>query len=232
MTRTIVTQDEWLTARRAFMEKEKAFQKARDALAAERQALPWMRVEKDYVFDGPQGQISLADLFGPHSQLIVWHFMFGADWEAGCPSCSFWADQFSPAVAHLAARDDKFAVISSAPIDKLAAYRKRMGWTFDWVSADSNTFNSDFAVTFSEEEQASGEMLYNFNSLPAFGREMPGLSVFFKDEDGAIYRTYSAYARGLDVFNGAYQYLDAVPKGRDESDLPYPMSWVKRHDQY
>ncbi len=230
--RNVVSKKEWFEARRAFMAKEKEFQKARDALAAERRALPWMKVEQDYVFDTNDGPKGLSELFENRSQLIVWHFMFGVDWEEGCPSCSFWADLYSPAVIHLNHRDVSLVAISSAPLAKLNAYKKRMGWLHEWVSSGNNSFNQDFAVAFTQEEIDGGENLYNHHTSPAFVTEMPGMSVFAKGDDGAVYRTYSTFARGLDTINGAYQQLDMVPKGRDEDSLPFPMGWVRRRDQY
>jgi predicted dithiol-disulfide oxidoreductase (DUF899 family) len=227
---SIVDQSTWLQARRELMAKEKALQRARDALAAERRALPWTRVEKRYVFDTPEGPRTLAELFDGREQLVVWHFMFGADWEEGCKSCSFWADHYSPAVVHLANRDISLVAVSTAPLAKLEAYRKRMGWSFRWVSADDNGFNRDFAVSFTPEEVEAKPMLYNFGTLPADFEELPGLSVFAMGDDGAVYRTYSTYARGIDPLNATYQHLDLVPKGRDEGD--HPMAWLRRHDQY
>jgi len=227
---SVVDQSTWLQARRDFMAKEKALQRARDALAAERRALPWTRVEKTYVFDTPEGPRTLAELFDGREQLVVWHFMFGEDWEEGCKSCSFWADHYSPAVVHLAHRDVSLVAVSTAPLAKLEVYRKRMGWSFRWLSSDDNGFNRDFAVTFTPEEVEGKRPLYNLGTLPAFGREMPGLSVFAMGDDGAVYRTYSTYARGLDPLNATYQHLDLVPKGRDEGD--HPMVWLRRRDQY
>ena len=228
----IVSQDEWHEASRAFLAKEKEFQKARDALAAERRTLPWMRVEQDYVFDTNDGPKSLSDLFETRSQLIAWHFMFGPDWDEGCPSCSFWADLYSPAVVHLNHRDVSLVAVSSAPLEKLNAYKQRMGWTHEWVSSGNNNFNQDFAVAFTQQEIDSAERLYNHQTSPAFVSEMLGMSVFARGDDGVVYRTYSTFARGLDTINGAYQQLDMVPKGRDEDGLPFPMGWVRRRDQY
>jgi predicted dithiol-disulfide oxidoreductase (DUF899 family) len=228
----IVSPESWTKARLAFLLKEKEFQKARDDLASQRRALPWMRVGAEYIFDTTSGPQDLAGLFEGREQLIVWHFMFGRDWDEGCPSCSFWADHYSPAVAHLNQRDVSLVAVSTAPLKKLLAYRKRMGWAFNWVSAGDNSFNQDFAVTFSPEEVKSGDPAYNFGTLPACATELPGISVFAKGDDGAIYRTYSSYARGIDPINAAYQQLDLVPKGRDEDGLPHPMAWLRRHDQY
>ena len=228
----IVTQDQWLEARKALLAKEKAFTKARDDLTRERQSMPWVKVEKDYVFDRPHGKVSLADLFGPARQLIIAHFMFGPDWDEGCPSCSFWADGYDPMVVHLAARDVAFAAVSRAPLEKLEAYKQRMGWSFNGVSSLGYDFNQDFGVSFSEDELASGSVAYNYKRGPFPVREAPGLSIFYKDETGNIFHTYSCYARGLDMMNTAYHLLDLVPKGRDESELPFTMAWVRRHDSY
>ncbi len=226
----VVDQDTWIAARKNFMAKEKDFQRARDALSEERRALPWMKITKDYRFQGDCGEVTLDDLFEGRSQLIVWHFMFGADWEAGCKSCSFWADSYDRSVVHLNARDVSLAVVSTAPIETLADYKARMGWSFTWVSAGENGFNQEFAVTFSEDQVSAREPLYNFGTLPAFVDELPGMSVFVKGNDGAIYRTYSTYARGLDPLNAAYQQLDLVPKGRDEGGQG--MAWLRRRDEY
>lgn len=228
----IVTRDEWLSARRTLMSKEKAFTKARDDLSRERQSLPWVKIDADYVFEGTDGPETLSDLFDGRSQLMVYHFMFGADWDEGCPSCSFWADGYNGIIPHLNARDVSLVAISTAPIEKLAAYRQRLGWSFKWLSAAGNTFNQDFGVTFSEEDLAQEDNNYNFGANRFNGPEAPGLSVFAKNEDGGIFHTYSAFARGLDMFNGAYHYLDAVPKGRDEDGLPFTMAWLKRRDSY
>ena len=228
----IETREGWLAARMALLEKEKEFTRARDALTRARQAMPWERVEKSYVFDGLDGQKTLGDLFGDKSQLIVQHFMFGADWEEGCPSCSFWTDNFERNRIHLAARDVALVAVSTAAPEKLDAYRRRMGWTVPWYSAQNTDFNQDFAVTVTEAELASGDPIYNFGTLPFHVTEMPGLSVFYKDADGTIFHTYSTYARGLDMFNAAYHLLDVVPKGRDEEGLPYGMAWLRRRDQY
>ena len=227
----IVGEAAWLDARRILMDEEKALLRAHDRLAAKRRELPWMRVEKDYAFQSEAGAVSLPDLFEGREQLIVWHFMFGADWTEGCPSCSFWADQYSPALPHLHDRGVSLAAVSTAPVERLIAYRDRMGWAFPWVSSGGTDFNRDFGVTFAEDETGAAP-LYNFGTLPAGGRELPGLTVFAMDDDGAVHRTYSAYARGLDSLNGAYQLLDLVPKGRDEDGLPWPMAWLRRRDQY
>ncbi|NDH63766.1 MAG: DUF899 domain-containing protein [Alphaproteobacteria bacterium] len=231
MTHQIVSHEEWLKARKAFLEKEKAFTKAREDLARERRELPWERVEKSYTFDALEGRVTLADLFGKHGQLIVQHFMFGPDWNEGCPSCSFWSDNFNGIDGHLAARDTAFVLVSRGPLDRLEAYRKRLGWTFRWVSSAGSDFNFDFGVSFVKGSDAAGPN-YNYGSMKVGGEEMPGISAFRRGDDGAIYHTYSTYGRGLDTINGTYQLLDLTSKGRDESGLPWPMAWVRRHDQY
>ncbi len=228
----IVTEREWLEARTALLSREKAFTKERDELTRARQALPWVRVESDYVFDGPNGKETLSDLFDGRSQLIVYHFMYGADWDEGCPSCSFWADNFNDIIVHLNARDVSMVAISTAPRSKLSAYQKRLGWSFKWLSAAANSFNRDYHVSFTDEDLAKDGPNYNFGTKRFDGSEAPGMSVFFKDADGAIFHTYSSYARGLDMFNTAYHYLDAVPKGRDEEGLSHTMAWLKRNDSY
>jgi len=225
----IVSHDEWIAAAKAQLAKEKKFTRLRDELARERRELPWERVDKKYVFDAPEGRVTLGDLFAGRGQLIVQHFMFGPDWNEGCPSCSFWADNFKGIDVHLAQRDTSFVLVSRAPLAKLEAYRKRMGWTFRWVSSLGNDFNFDYAVSFKPDEQG---IKYNFETIKPHGEENPGLSAFRRGDDGAIYRTYSTYGRGLDVLNGTYHLLDMTSKGRDESALPYPMAWVKRHDRY
>jgi predicted dithiol-disulfide oxidoreductase (DUF899 family) len=224
---SVVDHDEWLEARKQLLAKEKEFTRARDELTRQRQALPWEPVEKEYVFDGPNGKQTLAELFDGRSQLIVYHFMFGPEDDVGCKSCSFWADNFNPNVIHLNARDVSFAAVSRAPFAKLEAYRDRMGWDFRWVSSGETDFNFDYAVSFAPEQQE--EAIYNYGSLPPRVPDREGLSVFARD-DGQIFHTYSAYARGIDLVNTAYNYLDLVPKGRDEGDRG--QYWVHRHDEY
>lgn len=230
--RTIVSRPEWLDARRKLLVQEKAFTRRRDELSASRRQLPHVRVDKPYVFDGPDGEESLLDLFADKSQLIVYHFMYGPEWDEGCPSCSFWADNFNGVPVHLARRDISFVAVSRARFETLEVYRKRMGWTFRWLSSFRSDFNRDYHVSFTPEEMDKGEMFYNFSETNFPSDEAPGISVFSKDDDGQIFHTYSAYARGLDMLNGAYHYMDLVPKGRDESDLPHTMAWLRRHDQY
>jgi predicted dithiol-disulfide oxidoreductase (DUF899 family) len=229
---TIVSQDEWLAARRALLTKEKDFTRARDRLSVERRALPWVKVDKAYVFDGPHGKETLADLFGGRSQLIVYHFMLGPGWEQGCPSCSFLADHFDGAAIHLAQRDVTLVVVSRAPLAEIEAYKKRMGWRFKWVSSFGSDFNRDFHVSFTPEEIARGKVDYNYAMTAFTSEEAPGVSAFYKNDAGEIFHTYSAYARGLDLLVGAYNFLDLAPKGRDEAALPWTMAWVRRHDEY
>ena len=231
MTHAIVSQSEWLAARKALLAKEKEFTRARDALSAERRTMPWVKIDKPYVFDGPDGRETLADLFGGHSQLIVYHFMLGAGWVQGCPSCSFLADHFDGAIAHLAQRDVAMLAVSHAPLAEITAYKKRMGWQFEWMSSFGNGFNRDFGVSFTPEEVGS-VATYNYATSKIPSEELPGLSVFAKNEAGDVFHTYSAYARGLDIIVGTYNLLDLVPKGRDEASLPWTMAWVKRHDEY
>ena len=224
---SVVGHDEWLEARKQLLAREKEFTRARDELTRQRQALPWEPVENDYVFDGPNGNEALADLFDGRSQLIVYHFMFPPEDDVGCKSCSFWADNFNPNVIHLNARDVSFAAVSRAPLDKLEAYRERMGWNFHWVSSGATDFNFDYGASFKPEQQ--GEDVYNYGTLAPRIADREGLSIFAR-EDGSIFHTYSAYARGIDLVNTAYNYLDLVPRGRDEGDQG--QAWVRRHDEY
>ncbi|MGQ0677117.1 MAG: DUF899 domain-containing protein [Rhodospirillales bacterium] len=228
----IVGRDQWLAARKQLLAKEKEFTKARDRLSQERRALPWVRVDQDYAFDGPEGRETLGQLFAGKSQLAVYHFMFDPGWEAGCKGCSFWADSFERNVVHLAHRDVTLVAISRAPLPKLEAFKQRMGWTFKWVSSAGNDFNYDYHVSFAPEQPANGNAEYNYGPRTGNMPELPGLSVFYKDAKGAVFHTYSCYARGLDMLNAAYQFLDLVPKGRDEADLPYTMAWVRHRDSY
>ncbi|MCH9682577.1 MAG: DUF899 domain-containing protein [Deltaproteobacteria bacterium] len=223
--------DAWLDARRALLVREKELTRLRDEVSALRRALPHRPMERAYVFDSPQGPRSMLDLFGDSQQLLVYHFMFGPDWEAGCPSCTFWADHFDPMIPHLRARDTAFAVVSSAPLAKLQPYAERMGWRFPWVCSATNEFNREFAVTFSEQEVAGRSPLYNFGTQSAHGQQMPGASAFLRKGDEIVH-TYSTYSRGLDILNGTYHWLDLTAKGRDEAQLTHPMAWVRRHDEY
>ena len=228
----LVTRTEWIEARKALLAREKELTHLRDRVSEERRALPWVRVEKSYVFERARGKATLADLFDARSQLVVYHFMFAPDWEKGCKSCSFWADNFERNVVHLAHRDATLLAVSRAPLDKLSAFAKRLGWTFEWVSSGGNDFNRDYGVTFSSDEIATGQPMYNFGTTPIYGPELPGISVFYRNEAGEIFHTYSCFARGLDMMNAAYQYLDLTPLGRHEEGLPYPMDWVRLRDQY
>ena len=228
----VVSREEWLEARKALLADEKKFTKARDDLSRERRALPWVKVDKRYVFDGPNGKETLSDLFGGRSQLIVYHFMLGPDWEQGCPSCSFLADHFDGALVHLAHRDVTFVVISRAPYSQIAAFQKRMGWRFKWLSSNGNDFNFDYGVSFTKQEFGDGEVEYNYAKGTFPSEEAPGLSVFHKSAGNEVFHTYSTYARGLDMLVGTYQFLDLVPKGRDEAALPWTMAWVRHHDRY
>ena len=227
----IVDDAAWLAARKELLDEEKAFQKARDELAAKRRARPWRKIETDYIFETEDGQKTLRDLFGGATQLLVYHFMFHPEWDAGCKSCSFWADSYDGSRLHLKARDVALVAISRAPLDLLLDYRERMGWTFPWVSSASNSFNYDFGVSFSRRQIDAGEANYNYEKGNAKIEELPGISVFAR-EGNEVFHTYSTYARGLDPYNVTYQLLDIVPKGRNESGLPYPQDWVRRHDEY
>jgi predicted dithiol-disulfide oxidoreductase (DUF899 family) len=231
MRNQVVSHEEWLKARLELLAAEKEFTRQRDALTRRRMAMPCKRVEKSYRFEGPNGALSLADLFDGRSQLIVYHFMFGPDWEEGCKSCSFWADNFDGISIHLNHRDVTFTAVSRAPLAKIEAYKKRMGWSFPWVSSYGSDFNYDFHVSFTEEQLAAGKVDYNYGLVEG-EEELPGVSVFYKNDKGEVFHTYSCYARGIDAVNGAYQFLDLVPKGRDEDGLEFSMEWVRRHDQY
>ena len=229
MKHEVVPHEAWVEARAALLAEEKEFTRRRDELSRHRRELPWEAVEKQYVFDGPDGRQSLADLFAGRNQLIVYHFMFEPDVDEGCPSCSFWADNFDPIVVHLNARDTTMVAISRAPYPALAAYRDRMGWSFKWLSSGENDFNADFGVYFEPAHQ--NEQVYNYGTLVPGRPDREGLSVFFKDDAGTVFHTYSAYARGIDLVNTAYNYLDLVPRGRDEEG-EFSQYWVRRHDSY
>ena len=228
----IVPAGEWLAARKELLKKEKEFSRLRDELSRERRALPWEKVDKNYVFDGPRGKETLADLFAGRSQLVVYHFMFGPGWREGCPSCSFLADGFDGAAVHLAHRDVTFLAISRATLPEIEAFKKRMGWQFKWVSSFANDFNRDYHVSFSNEERARGKVYYNYDLTEFPSEEGPGASVFYKNEAGEIFHTYSTFARGLDAMLMTYQWLDLTPKGRDEDGLAFTMAWVRHHDKY
>ena len=222
---TIASRDEWLAARLELLDAEKELTRRGDELSRQRRALPWVRIDKDYSFDTVDGPRSLSELFDGRNQLLIYHFMFAPDWVEGCPSCSFWADNFDGIGAHLAHRDVTFLAASRAPLDRLLAYRQRLGWTFPWVSSMGSDFNVDFGVT--------NGSTYNYTPVhnPAEEQERPGLSAFAQ-RDGDVFHTYSCFARGLEAFNGAYQLLDLTPMGRDEDDLEWSMAWVHRHDAY
>ena len=227
----VVPHDEWVEARKAFLVREKEFSRQREALARDRRELPWEAVMKEYVFDGPGGKQTLGDLFDGCRQLIIYHFMFPPEWDEGCPHCSFWADNFNGAPVHLRARDVSFAAVSRAPLAKLSAYKQRMGWSFPWFSSGETDFNYDFGVSFPAEAVADGTAVYNYGSAPGL-EDREGISVFIRDEQGQVFHTYSAYARGIDAVNGTYQFLDLVPKGRGEPAEGNPQFWVRRHDEY
>jgi predicted dithiol-disulfide oxidoreductase (DUF899 family) len=228
----IVSRDQWIAARSRLLAREKEFLKLRDLLSSERRELPWERVEKQYAFEGSSGVETLADLFAGRNQLIIYHFMFAPEWETGCKSCSFWADNFNGVVSHLNQRDVSLASVSRAPLLKLRSFAARMGWSFKWVSAANSDFNYDYQVSFKPEDVALGKADYNYARYTGSMTDLPGFSVFLKHPAGGIFHTYSTYARGLDPMNAAYQLLDLVPKGRDEAGLPHPMAWVKLHDIY
>jgi predicted dithiol-disulfide oxidoreductase (DUF899 family) len=223
----VATYDEWLSARRDLLVREKELTRLGDELAAQRRALPWVRVEKDYVFETEDGPRTLADLFDGRSQLLVYHFMFGPDWDAGCSSCSFLADEVDRGSVHLGQHDVKMVFVSRAPLPKIAAYQRRMGWGVTWVSSHGSDFNFDFGVSFTPEQRRDGAE-YNFRRIDEPHDELPGLSAFVLD-DGVVYRTYSTFARGLDIIDNVYQLLDRAPKGRNEADGD---DWIRRHDEY
>jgi predicted dithiol-disulfide oxidoreductase (DUF899 family) len=227
----VVSTEEWVAARKRLLAREKEFTRLRDQLSRERRELPWERVGKQYVFDTLDGRQTLSELFEGRSQLVVYHFMFGPNWEQTCKSCSFWADNFNGIVVHLKHRDVAMIAVSRAPLEKIEAYRKRMGWGFKWASSYSNEFNRDFHVSFTPEEM-KGPVDYNYTQQKFPSDEAAGISVFYKDEKSGVFHTYSCYSRGLDMLNGAYHYLDIVPKGRDEDGLPHTAAWLKRHDEY
>ncbi|MTV17352.1 MULTISPECIES: thioredoxin family protein [Bradyrhizobium] len=228
----IASREEWIAARKALMIGEKELTQAREALSRQRRELPWVKVDKDYVFDGPGGTMTLGDLFKGRPQLVVQHVMFAPEWDAACKNCSFWADGFERMVPHLAARDTTMIAVSRAPLAKLDAFKARMGWTFDWVSSGESDFNYDYGVSFTQAQIDAGTAEYNYGTTPLYGPELPGISVFCRDKQGSVFHTYSTFARGLDMMNAAYHYLDLTPLGRHEEGLPYPMDWVRLRDQY
>ena len=228
----IVSKNEWIEARKVLLKKEKEFTELRDQLSKQRRDLPWVEVDKEYVFDGPNGKETLSELFDGRSQLIVYHFMYGPNWDAGCPSCSFWADNFNGIIVHLNQRDVTMIAVSRASYNRIDAYKKRLGWNFKWVSSFDTDFNHDYYVSFTSGELEKKEGFYNFTIQDPTVSELPGVSVFYKDPSGKIFHTYSAYSRGIDILNNTYNYLDLVPKGRDEGGYEFSMVWVRRHDEY
>jgi predicted dithiol-disulfide oxidoreductase (DUF899 family) len=229
---SIVSQEKWLQLRKELLSKEKELTRLRDRLNAERRGLPWVRVEKNYVFDAPGGKVSLKELFAGRTQLVIYHFMFGPDWNEGCPSCSFVSDHIDGALPHLAARDATMVMVSRAPLAKIEAFKKRMGWRFTWASSYGSDFNPDFRVSFTKDEMAQGKVNYNYAMQEFPSEEAPGISVFYKDAGGDVFHTYSSYGRGLEQLVGTYMILDLVPKGRDEDKLGFTMEWVRHHDRY
>ncbi len=232
--RPVVSAEKWLVARRALLKEEKEFFRRHDRLKEKRRALPWVRVEKEYVFDGPQGKPTLGELFAGKSQLVVYHFMFDPADDLGCAHCSFWADHFDGATLHLGARDTTLAVISRAPLKKIRAMQRRLGWKFPWLSSGGNDFNYDFHASFTPEQIRAGKAMFNYAKVPAAMAEMSdreGASAFYRDRDGTIYHTYSTWARGIDLLNTTYNFLDLTAKGRDE-DPAMTQSWVRFHDRY
>jgi len=228
--RKVVSHDEWIKARKRLLVKEKELTRLRDKLSEQRRKLPWEKLGKEYVFNGPQGRQTLAELFDGRSQLVVYHFMFHPDWDAGCPHCSRWADNFNGVIVHLNHRDVTMIAVSRAPYAKLAAYRERMGWSFKWMSSFETDFNFDYRVSFTGDEMARKQAFYNFKMQDPEVGEREGVSVFFKDRKGGVFHSYSTFARGIDMLNVDYHYLDLVPKGRDEGERgPF---WVRRHDEY
>lgn len=228
----VVSHNQWVKARREFLAKEKEFTRLRDELSRQRRGLPWEKVEKRYEFEGPGGRLALADLFGKRSQLVIYHFMLGPGWKEGCPSCSYLADHFDGPAIHLANRDVTLAAVSHAPYAEIAAFKRRMGWRFPWYSSFTSDFNYDYQVSQTPEERGKDRVYYNYEMVEFGPEERPGLSVFFKDASGDIFHTYSTYARGLDILAGAYNFLDMVPRGRDEDGFKFTMAWVRHHDKY
>jgi len=227
----VVSEPEWLVARKDLLTRERELTRLRDEVSRHRRELPWVKIDKEYIFDGPDGRQTLADLFDGRSQLIVYHFMLGPGWEEGCKSCSYLADHFDGANWYLPHRDVTFVVISRAPLSQIQSYQKRMGWRFKWLSSHGKDFNFDYHVSFTEEDEKKGKVYYNYATQEFISDELPGLSVFYKDENGDVFHTYSTYARGLDILVGAYNLLDLTPKGRNENP-DATMDWVRRHDEY
>jgi predicted dithiol-disulfide oxidoreductase (DUF899 family) len=228
----VVSRDQWVAERKALLAREKELTRLRDQIARERRALPWMRIDKDYVFEAPQGPRTLAELFDGHRQLLVQHFMLAPGWQQGCPSCSFMADHADGMTVHLAHRDVTFVAISRAPLAEIERFRQRMGWQFTWVSSNGTDFNYDFRVSFTPAEVTRGNLDYNYGEWPWSSEEWPGISAFYKNDAGEIFHTYSTYGRGAEVMMGTYNMLDLMPKGRDERDVDHKMEWVRHHDRY
>jgi predicted dithiol-disulfide oxidoreductase (DUF899 family) len=228
----VVPRERWIAERKTLLAHERELTHLHDQIARERRALPWVRIDKNYVFDSDEGARSLSDLFDGRRQLMVQHFMLGPGWEQGCPSCSYMADHADGMTPHLAQRDVTFVAISRAPLAEIQRFHRRMGWQFKWVSSNVNDFNFDFGVSFTADEKAKNEVTYNYAKQPFESEELPGISVFYKDDTGQIFHTYSTYRRGVEVMMGTYHLLDLAPKGRDERDVPYKMEWVRHHDRY
>lgn len=228
----VVPREEWIEKRKELLAREKDFTRLRDELSRQRRDLPWVKLEKRYLFDGPGGSESLSDLFAGRSQLVIYHFMFAPDWEEGCPSCSFWADHYDGMQVHLNHRDVAFVVVSRAPYAKIAEFQRRMGWKFKWLSSFHTDFNYDFGASFTPQQIEAADKIYNFGTLEPGDTDREGASVFYKDETDTIFHTYSTHARGIDMLNTTYQWLDLVPKGRDEEHLEGPQAWVRHHDRY
>jgi predicted dithiol-disulfide oxidoreductase (DUF899 family) len=228
----VVSRDQWAAERRKLLAREKELTHLRDQIARERRALPWVRIDKVYTFEAPEGRRTLADLFEGRRQLMVQHFMLGPGWEQGCPSCSFMADHTDGMNVHLAHRDVTFVAVSRAPLAEIERFRRRMGWQFKWVSSHGSEFNHDFGVSFTPEEKAKGQVDYNYGPRPFESDEMPGISVFYMNDAGDVFQTYSTYGRGVEVMMGTYNLLDLTPKGRDEDRLSHTMEWVRHHDRY
>jgi predicted dithiol-disulfide oxidoreductase (DUF899 family) len=228
----IVANDDWVAARKALLKREKELTQLSDQIARERRTLPWVRIDKPYFFETPQGRRALGQLFDGRRQLLVQHFMLGPGWEQGCKSCSFMADHTDGMTVHLAHRDVTFVAISRAPLVEIEAFRKRMGWKFDWVSSHGTDFNRDFGVSFTPDDLAKGKLNYNYGEWPHASEELPGISVLYKNDAGEIFHTYSAYGRGVEAMMGTYRMLDITPKGRDETNLKFTMEWVRHHDRY
>ena len=228
----VVDRATWIASRLDHMESEKAFTRQRDELSRQRRELPWLEITEDYRFEGPDGTRTLAELFAGNGQLLIYHFMFGPGWEEGCPSCSFWADNYNGTETHLAARDTTLVAVSRATLGEINAYKTRMGWDFPWYSSADSEFNFDMGVSFGAEDIDTGTTPYNFGTMGVYGDESPGISIFARTADDRVFLTYQTFARGLDMLNGAYHMLDLTPKGRDEGDLPWSMAWLHRHDAY